>query len=411
MSNKMDTIIRNVRIDDSKPLVDVAITNGKITAIQEQIEATAALEIQGNKHVLVPSFVESHLHLEKAFVMDRKANRSGTLQEAIAVTAELKPTFTQDDIMERSRRVIRLLVQNGSTHVRAHAEFDPGQGFTGFDAVLKLREEFKDVISIQVVAFPQEGIFKYPGTEAMMVEAMEKGADVVGGIPYNDRDAKEHIDFVFNLAKKYDKDIDLHQDFADNADKISIDYVAQKTIEMGWQGRVSVGHLTSLAALEPDRRNEIIKLIKKADISVMCLPATDLHLGARNDTYNIRRTLTPVRALRDAGVNVCLATNNIRNAFTPYGTGNLLHISMLAIPAAHLGGADDQLTVLPMLTTNPAKALGLKNYGLEVGKDADLVLLNTDKISSVILDIPVPLKVFKRGKVVAETEINQQLKF
>lgn len=411
MSNKMDTIIRNVRIDDSKPLVDVAITNGKITAIQEQIEATAALEIQGNKHVLVPSFVESHLHLEKAFVMDRKANRSGTLQEAIAVTAELKPTFTQDDIMERSRRVIRLLVQNGSTHVRAHAEFDPGQGFTGFDAVLKLREEFKDVISIQVVAFPQEGIFKYPGTEAMMVEAMEKGADVVGGIPYNDRDAKEHIDFVFNLAKKYDKDIDLHQDFADNADKISIDYVAQKTIEMGWQGRVSVGHLTSLAALEPDRRNEIIKLIKEADISVMCLPATDLHLGARNDTYNIRRTLTPVRALRDAGVNVCLATNNIRNAFTPYGTGNLLHISMLAIPAAHLGGADDQLTVLPMLTTNPAKALGLKNYGLEVGKDADLVLLNTDKISSVILDIPVPLKVFKRGKVVAETEINQQLKF
>ncbi|AWM81723.1 N-acyl-D-amino-acid deacylase [Gammaproteobacteria bacterium ESL0073] len=407
----MDTIIRNVRIDDSKPLVDVAITNGKITAIQEQIEATAALEIQGNKHVLVPSFVESHLHLEKAFVMDRKANRSGTLQEAIAVTAELKPTFTQDDIMERSRRVIRLLVQNGSTHVRAHAEFDPGQGFTGFDAVLKLREEFKDVISIQVVAFPQEGIFKYPGTEAMMVEAMEKGADVVGGIPYNDRDAKEHIDFVFNLAKKYDKDIDLHQDFADNADKISIDYVAQKTIEMGWQGRVSVGHLTSLAALEPDRRNEIIKLIKEADISVMCLPATDLHLGARNDTYNIRRTLTPVRALRDAGVNVCLATNNIRNAFTPYGTGNLLHISMLAIPAAHLGGADDQLTVLPMLTTNPAKALGLKNYGLEVGKDADLVLLNTDKISSVILDIPVPLKVFKRGKVVAETEINQQLKF
>lgn len=411
MSNKIDTIIRSVRIDDSKPLVDVAITDGKITAIKEKIEATATTEIQGNKHVLIPSFVESHLHLEKAFVMDRKANRSGTLQEAIAVTAELKPTFTHEDIMERSRQVIRLLVQNGSTHVRAHAEFDPGQGFTGFDAVLKLREEFKNVISIQVVAFPQEGIFKYPGTEAMMVEAMEKGADVVGGIPYNDRDAKEHIDFVFDLAKKYDKDIDLHQDFSDNADKISIDYVAKKTIEMGWQGRVSVGHLTSLAALEPERRNEIIQLIKEADISVMCLPATDLHLGARNDAHNVRRTLTPVRALRDAGVNVCLATNNIRNAFTPYGTGNLLHISMLAIPAAHLGGADDQLTVLPMLTTNPAKALGLKNYGLEVGKDADLVLLNTDKVSSVILDIPAPLKVFKRGKIVAETEVNQQLKF
>lgn len=411
MSNHVDTIIRNVRIDDAKPVVDVAITNGKISAIEEKIASTASHEIQGDGHVLVPGFVESHLHLEKAFVMDRKANRSGTLQEAIAVTAELKPTFTHDDIMQRSRQVIRTLVQNGTTHVRAHAEFDPGQGFTGFDAVLQLRDEFKDQITIQVVAFPQEGIFKYPGTEAMMVEAMDKGADVVGGIPYNDRDAKEHVNFVFDLAKKYDKDIDLHQDFSDDADKISIDYVAQKTIEMGWQGRVSVGHLTSLGALEPTRRDEVINLIKDADISVMCLPATDLHLGARKDTYNVRRTLTPVRALRDAGVNVCLATNNIRNAFTPFGTGNLLHISMLAVPAAHLGGSDDQTTVLPMLTTNPAKALGLNNYGLEVGKDADLVLLNTDKVSSVILDIPAPLKVIKHGKIVAETLITQKLAF
>ena len=174
MSNSVDMIIRNVKIDDAKPVVDVAIKDGKITAIESNSALTATNEIQGNGHVLIPSFVESHLHLEKAFVMDRKANRSGTLQEAIAVTAELKPTFTHDDIMERSRQVIRTLVQNGSTHVRAHAEFDPGQGFTGFDAVLQLREEFKGIIDIQVVAFPQEGIFKYPGTEAMMVEAMEK---------------------------------------------------------------------------------------------------------------------------------------------------------------------------------------------------------------------------------------------
>lgn len=411
MSHLVDMIIRNVNIDDAKPVVDVAIKDGKITVIESHLSLTAKNEIEGDGHVLIPSFVESHLHLEKAFVMDRKANHSGTLQEAIAVTAALKPTFTHDDIMERSRKVIRTLVQNGSTHVRAHAEFDPGQGFTGFDAVLALRDEFKGIIDIQVVAFPQEGIFKYPGTDAMMVEAMEKGADVVGGIPYNDRNAKEHVDFVFNLAKKYDKDIDLHQDFSDNATNISIEYVAQKTIEIGWQGRVSVGHLTSLGALEPTRRDEVIALIKAADISVMCLPATDLHLGARKDEYNVRRTLTPVRALRDAGVNVCLATNNIRNAFTPYGTGNLLHISMLAVPAAHLGGADDQMTVLPMLTSNPAKALGLKDYGLAVGKNADLVLLNTDKISSVILDIPAALKVIKRGKVVAETDITHKLLF
>lgn len=411
MSNIADTLIRQVRIDDNKPLVDVAIADGKIIAIDEHCALQAKQEIQGNGNVLIPGLVESHLHLEKAFVMDRKANRSGTLQEAIAVTAELKPTFTYEDIMERSHRVIRELVKNGSTHVRAHAEFDPGQGFTGFDAVLELREKYKGIIDIQVVAFPQEGIFKYPGTEEMMVKAMEKGADVVGGIPYNDRSAEEHIDYVLNLAKTFNKDADFHQDFADNADNLSIEYLAKKTIEMGWEGRVSVGHLTSLGAVEPQKRDEIIKLIKDAGISVMCLPATDLHLGARKDLYNVRRTLTPVRALRDAGVNVCLATNNIRNAFTPYGTGDLLHISMLAIPAAHLGGADDQATVLSMLTTNPAKALGLKDYGLEVGKNADLVLLDTKKVASVILDIPARLKVIKGGRVVSETETATKMSF
>lgn len=411
MSNLVDLILRNVRIDDQQPLVDVAIKEGYITAIESNSPLSAKESIEGEGHILIPSFVESHLHLEKAFVMDRKANRSGTLQEAIAVTAELKPTFTAEDIMARSRAVIRTLIQNGSTYVRAHAEFDPGQGFTGFDAVMQLKEEFKGLIDIQVVAFPQEGIFKYPGTAEMMVEAMEKGADVVGGIPYNDRDAKEHIDFVFDLAERFNKDIDLHQDFSDSAENMSIEYVAEKTIEKGWQGRVSVGHLTSLGAATPERQKEIIRLLKEAEISVMCLPATDLHLGARKDESNVRRSLTPVRLLRDAGVNVCLATNNIRNAFTPFGTGNLLHISMLAIPAAHLGGADDQATVLPMLTYNPAKAMNLKDYGLAVGKKADLVLLNTQKLSDVILDIPAALKVIKGGKVIAETAVSQTIGF
>lgn len=185
--------------------------------------------------------------------------------------------------------------------------------------VLELREQFREVIDIQVVAFPQEGILKLPGMQAMMAQAMEMGADVVGGIPYNDVSPLEHIDFVFDLAKRYGKDIDLHQDFADDAEHMTIEYVARRTIAEGYHGRVCVGHLTSLAATSPARRAQVIALLREADISVMCLPATDLHLGARGDSHNVRRTLTPVRALRDGGVTVCLATNNIRNAFTPYG--------------------------------------------------------------------------------------------
>ena len=400
----MDIILRQVRIKDGDPLQDVAIKAGKIVAISPKIEAKAAREIQADGRVLLPGLIESHLHLEKALVMDRKANRSGTLQEAIAVSAALKPTFTREDILERARKALRMMVGYGTTCVRAHSEFDPAQGFTGVDAVLELKKEFKDIIDIQITAFPQEGIMKAPGTEEMMHEAIKRGCDIVGAIPYNDTNAEEHIDLVFRIAKEYDKDLDFHQDFSDNADKMSIEYLARKTIENKYEGRVSVGHLTSLGAAEPERLADIVALIRDAGINVMCLPMTDLHMGARNDKYNVRRTLTPVRALRDGGVNVCLATNNIRNAFTPFGNGDLFQVAMLAIPACHLGGADDQATVLPMITTNSAKALKLANYGLAEGKDADLVLIDAKKVSEAIIDMPDRLFVIKGGRIVVESQ-------
>ena len=407
----MDIILRKVRIKDENDLKDVAIKDGKIVAIEANIEGNSAKEINAEGRVLIPGLVESHIHLDKALIADRLPNKSGTLSEAIEVTGKLKPTFTKEDVEERAKRALMLLVKNGTTHIRAHSEFDPSQGFTGFETVMKLKNEFKHVIDIQVVAFPQEGIFKAQGTEEMMYKAMDMGADVVGGIPYNDSPAKEHIDLVFEIAKKYDKPIDFHQDFKDDANGITIEYVCEKTIKEGFVGRVSVGHLTSLGALPKDKLNPIIEHISKAGINVMSLPATDLHLGGRKDEYNVRRAVTPVRALRNGGVNVCLATNNIRNAFTPYGNGDLMQIAMLAIPVSHLGGADDLPTVLPMITSNPAKALGLKGYGIEVGKNADLVLLDTKVVNDAIIDIPDRLFVIKDGKITVETERKTKLNF
>jgi len=407
----MDIILRKVRIKEEKDLKDVAINNGKIVAIEENIEGSAQREIHGDGRVLIPGFVESHIHLDKALIADRLPNKSGTLLEAIEVTGKLKPTFTKEDIEERARKALKMLIKNGTTHIRTHSEFDPSQGFTGFETIMKLKEEFKHLIDIQVVAFPQEGIFKALGTEEMMYKAMEMGADVVGGIPYNDSPAKDHIDLVFEIAKKYNRPIDFHQDFKDDAEGITIEYVCEKTIKEGFEGRVSVGHLTSLGALPKEKLNPIIELMNKAKINVMSLPATDLHLGGRKDEYNVRRAVTPVRALRDGGVNVCLATNNIRNAFTPYGNGDLVQIAMLAIPVSHLGGADDLPTVLPMITTNPAKALGLKNYGIEVGNNADLVLLDTKVVNEAIIDIPDRLYVIKNGKITVETERNIKFNF
>lgn len=399
----MDILIKNARLSDDQSLTDIAIEAGKISKIAPSIEGEATRVIDTEGRVVIPGLVESHIHLDKALIASRKPNKSGTLKEAIEVTAELKPTFTKEDIYDRAKKVLDMIIPNGVTAIRTHSEFDPAQGFTGFEVILKLKEEYKKFVDIQVVAFPQEGIFKAPGTEAMMHQAMEMGADVVGGIPYNDAPANDHIDLIFEIAKKYDKDIDLHQDFADEADHMSIEYLCQKTIDEGYQGRVSVGHLTALHALPEEKLTPILELMAKAQISVMALPATDLHLGARNDEYNVRRAVTPIRKLRDAGVNVCIATNNIRNAFTPYGNGDIFQTAMIAIPVAHLGGADDLPTVLPMITENPAKALKLDGYGIGEGNKANLVILDTKVVNDAIIDIPTRLFVIKDGRVTVET--------
>lgn len=400
----MDILLKNVIIDESNKTVDIGIENGKFIKIDSQLDVPAARVIEGNGRVVIPGLVESHIHLDKALIADRLPNKSGTLQEALSVTAQLKSTFTKEDVAERAEKALQMIIKRGTTHIRTHAEFDPLGGFHGFETIMELKEKYKDFVDMQVVAFPQEGIIKAPGTEEMMYRAMEMGADVVGGIPYNDTDAKDHLDIVFKIAKEFDKDIDLHQDFKDDAEGQTIEMVCRKVIEEGYVGRLSVGHLTSLGALPDEKLNPIIELMAEAQINVMSLPMTDLHLGGRHDEFNVRRAVTPIRKLRDGGVNVVLATNNIRNPFTPYGNGDLMQVAMLAVPVAHLGGADDLPTVLPMITTGPAKALKLADYGIAEGNDATLVLLDSVRYQEAVIDIPDRLLVIKSGKVTVELD-------
>ena len=407
----MDILVKNVVIDDTNELVDIGIDNGIFKRIGKELDVDAKRIIDGYGRVVIPGLVESHIHLDKALIADRLPNKSGTLQEALKVTAELKSTFTREDVRERAEQALQMIIKRGTTHIRTHAEFDPVGGFHGFEVIMELKEKYKDFVDMQVVAFPQEGIIKAPGTEELMYRAMDMGADVVGGIPYNDSDPKKHLDIVFEIAKKYDKDIDLHQDFKDDAEGQTIEMVAQRAIDEGYVGRVSVGHLTSLGAVPDEKLKPIIELMAKADINVMSLPMTDLHLGGRHDEYNVRRAVTPIRKLRDGGVNVVLATNNIRNPFTPYGNGDLMQVAMLAIPVAHLGGADDLHTVLPMITSKPARALKLDDYGIEEGKPATLVLLDTTDYQNAVIDIPDRLFVIKKGKVTVEIDKHIQIEW
>ena len=412
----MDIVLRGVRIDDERPLVDIGVESGRIVEIAETVEARGDEEIEAGGRVALPGFVEPHLHLEKAFLHRRLPARTGTLEEAIRVTSVLKAQQEREDVLERSRRVLDMAVRNGTTLIRAHPDVDPIQGLIGVETAVELRKEYQDRLDLQIVAFPQEGILKAAGVDDLMEQALDMGADVVGGCPYNELswdDTKAHIDKVFDLAARRGLPIDMHVDFADDADDqrfASARYIAEKTIETGYQGRVALGHVTSLGALAPEEAKPVIDLLQQAGIHIVTLPATDVYLGGRKDEARPRRGLTPVRALHEAGVNVAYSSNNIRNAFTPFGKADPLQIGNLLAHLVQFGTPEQQAEILKMGTVNAARVVGVSDdYGLAVGKQADIVILDTLTVADALLDLPARSWVLKRGRVTVVTTVESRI--
>lgn len=412
----MDIVIRRVRIDDERPLVDIGIEAGRIVEIAEKIPETADQEIDAAGRAALPGFVEPHLHLDKAFLHRRLPARTGTLEEAIRVTGILKAKQERDDVLERSRRVLDMAIRNGTTLIRAHPDVDPIQGLIGVETALELREEYRDLIDLQIVAFPQEGILKTPGVVELMEQALDAGADVVGGCPYNEltpEDTRSHIDRVFDIAMKRDLPIDMHVDFADDtrdARFATARYIAEKTIATGYQGRVALGHVTSMGALDPEEAKPVVDALREADIHIITLPATDVYLGGRKDEAKPRRGLTPVRTLHAAGVNVAYSSNNIRNAFTPFGRADPLQIGNLLAHLVQFGTPEHQAEILKMGTVNAARAVGIsETYGLAVGKRADIVILDTLSVADALLDLPARSWVLKNGRVTLVTTVESRI--
>ena len=406
----MDLLIHNVRVRDDRPLMDIGIIDGKIASIEKGIEASAVESIDAGGRAVIPGLIEPHLHLDKAMLHRRLPARLGTLDEAIQVTGILKSKQQREDVLGRSRRVLDMAVQNGTVAIRAHPDVDLIQGLIGVETLLQLREEYKHLLDLQIVAFPQEGILKSEGTYDLMETAMGMGADVVGGCPYNELssdDARRHIDMVFDMAQKHDANVDMHADFSDEVTDqrfACASYIAQKTIDASYQGRVSLGHVTSLGALTPKELQPVMDLLYEADISIVTLPATDLYLGGRKDDKNQRRGLTPVRALYNAGVNVAYSSNNVRNAFTPFGKADMLVIGNMLAHVIQFGTPEHQAAVLDMGTKNAARAIGIaRDYGIAVGNQADLVILDTYEVADALLDIPSRSWVIKRGKITVVT--------
>jgi cytosine/creatinine deaminase len=409
LSETADLLLRGARLTDRDGLVDVAVAGQRIVGIDTTARsARESIDVGGR--LVTPGLVESHIHLDKALLGDRVVSTAGTLEEAIRLTGEAKRAFTVDDIRDRARRVLDVAVQAGTTAMRSHVEVDPIVGLAGLEALLPLREEYAPALDLQLCAFPQEGIVKAPGTEALLRRALTLGADLVGGCPYNDSDGLEHIRIVFALATAFGVDADFHVDFADEPEHLHVREIAAQTVRAGWQGRVAVGHLTELAAVPGFRQDEIIAEIAAAGVGVICLPATDLYLMGRRDDGNVRRGLTPVRRLLDAGVPVALASNNVRNPFTPVGTADLSHMAFVAAVAAHMGTPADLRALLTTITLHPARLLRLPDYGLAPGCYADLVVWDCAQPEDVVAVLPPRRLVIKRGRVTIEAhhEVRQR---
>jgi cytosine deaminase len=399
----IDLLLRECRLPDGDAVVHVAIAEGRIAGIgREAPAAREVIDVEGR--LVTPGLVEAHIHLDKALLADRVSASAGTLEEAIRLTGEAKRGFTVDDIRARARQVLDMAIAAGTTAMRTHVEVDPILGLAALEAVLPLKTEYAPAIDLQICAFAQEGILQAPGTEGLLRRALTRGADLVGGCPYNDTDAKQHIEIVFGLARAFDVDADFHVDFFDEPEHLHVRQIIEDTVRAGWQGRVAVGHLTELAALPVFDQDPIIADLAAARIGVIALPATDLYLMGRRDEINVRRGLTPLRRLLAAGVPVALASNNIRNPFTPVGTADLADLTFLAAVAGHMGTAREMRMLLDTITIHPARMLRLPDYGLAVGCRADLVVWDCARPEDIVAALPPRLLVIKHGRVTIEHE-------
>ena len=402
-----DLLLRGCLLPGRTRLIDIAIADGRIAELiphEPGVRAPARERIDVDGRVVTPGLVEAHIHLDKALLSERFPTGADSALEAIRMVGEAKRGFTADDIRQRASRVLDMAIVAGTTAMRVHVEVDPIVGLMGMETLLALKQEYAPAIDLHLCAFAQEGIIQAPGTEVLLRRALQMGADTVGGVPYNDSDADEHIDIVFGLAQAFNVDVDFHIDFFDEPEHLHIRKVIERTERTGWGGRVAVGHMSEAAALPAVEQQELAEDLAKAGIGVISLPATDLYLMGRYDEVNPPRGLAPIRRLLAANVPVALATNNVRNPFTTVGTADLADMAFLAAVAAHMGTPQHLRALVDCLTIHPARILRLPDYGLAPGCRADLVVWDCERVEEIVAAQPFRPWVIKNGRVTIEHE-------
>lgn len=403
-----DIILRNARlpgVGSEAPLVDIGVRDGKIIAVEPNLVADGPQHEVGGK-LVSPGLVESHFHLDKAMTIDRvPIQPDRMIRDHMERTASIKHTFTPEDIYARAQATIEQCLLHGITHMRTQVEVDPNVGLLGFEAVEQLRKDYAWAIDIQPCVFLQEGWTGVPGADENLIACLDRGAPVVGGGIRYDKDGPAQIRRVFELAQHYDIDVDFHLDGGYQVETLDYPQVCQITDRMGWQGRVAFGHGSKYACLSVNEQAAVGKRLGASGVSLAVLPATDLFNAGRHMEHSVMRGVTDANTLIENGANCTLSTNNVLNAFTPYGDCSLTRIANLYANIVQRYGAKDLSVCFEMITNRAARLMRLNDYGIEAGKTADLVVWDEESPSDIVAKCALPLAGFKRGRRVFSREV------
>lgn len=402
-------LLKNVHVDNHEEVVDVRILNGKFSEIKANLTPHDGEEvIDGKENLLLPPFVDSHVHLDATLTAGQPEwNETGTLFDGIRIWSERKQDLTKEDVKSRAKKTLLNMVGHGIQHVRSHVDVtDPH--LIAARALLELREELKDQIDLQLVAFPQEGILSYPHGRELMEQAVKEGLDVVGGIPHFEFTTEygwQSVHFLMALADKYDRLVDVHCDEIDDPASRNLEVLATEAYERGMKDRVTASHTTAMGSYNDAYTYKLFRLLKMSDINFVSNPLVNVHLGGRFDTYPKRRGVTRIKELTATGINVSFGEDDIQDPWNPLGDGNMLDAVTMGVYIAHLMGYHQLQDAFNYVTYNGAKTLHISdNYGIEVGKPANCILLNAHDFYNALNKHVEVLYNIRHGKVLAETK-------
>ncbi|WP_164960578.1 cytosine deaminase [Limosilactobacillus reuteri] len=402
-------LLKNVHVDNHEEVVDVRILNGKFSEIKANLAPHDGEEVIDSKeNLLLPPFVDSHVHLDATLTAGQPEwNETGTLFDGIRIWSERKQDLTKEDVKSRAKKTLLNMVGHGIQHVRSHVDVtDPH--LIAARALLELREELKDQIDLQLVAFPQEGILSYPHGRELMEQAVKEGLDVVGGIPHFEFTTEygwQSVHFLMALADKYDRLVDVHCDEIDDPASRNLEVLATEAYERGMKDRVTASHTTAMGSYNDAYTYKLFRLLKMSDINFVSNPLVNVHLGGRFDTYPKRRGVTRIKELTGAGINVSFGEDDIQDPWNPLGDGNMLDAVTMGVYIAHLMGYHQLQDAFNYVTYNGAKTLHISdNYGIEVGKPANCILLNAHDFYNALNKHVEVLYNIRHGKVLAETK-------